>query len=113
MNVRTAMAITAGTKYPGHGVGEFLDRRAAALRLSDHVDDLREERFRSNLLCAHDKRAGLVDCGADHTLTAPFSTGIGSPVIIDSSMLLRPSMITPSIGIFSPGRTRSISPFSI
>jgi hypothetical protein len=52
-----------------HGVGKLLDRRAAALCLSDHLDDLREERFRSDLLCAHDKRASLVDCGADHTLT--------------------------------------------
>ena len=40
----------------------------------------------------------------------PFSTGIGSPVIVDSSTLLRPSSTTPSAGTFSPGRTRSRSP---
>ncbi len=41
---------------------------------------------------------------------AAFSTGIGSPVSIDSSTALRPSSTTPSTGTFSPGRTRSRSP---
>ena len=39
-----------------------------------------------------------------------FSTGIDSPVIMDSSIELRPSRTTPSTGTFSPGRTRSLSP---
>ena len=39
-----------------------------------------------------------------------FSTGSGSPLIIDSSTLLCPSITTPSTGTFSPGRTRSRSP---
>jgi len=39
-------------------------------------------------------------------------TGIGSPVSIDSSTELRPSMTSPSTGIFSPGRTRTVSFFS-
>ena len=37
-------------------------------------------------------------------------TGIDSPVTIDSSTDERPSMTTPSTGIFSPGRTRKMSP---
>ncbi len=37
-------------------------------------------------------------------------TGIGSPVSMDSSTALPPSVTTPSTGIFSPGRTRSRSP---
>ena len=37
-------------------------------------------------------------------------TGSGSPVSIDSSTALAPSVTTPSTGIFSPGRTRSRSP---
>ncbi len=41
---------------------------------------------------------------------AAFSTGIGSPVTIDSSTALEPSSTTPSTGTFSPGRTRSRSP---
>ena len=40
----------------------------------------------------------------------PFSTGTGSPVIIDSSTELDPSSTTPSTGTFSPGRTRRRSP---
>ena len=39
-----------------------------------------------------------------------FSTGIGSPVTIDSSTEEPPASRTPSTGIFSPGRTRSRSP---
>ncbi len=41
---------------------------------------------------------------------AVFSTGIGSPVSIDSSTALRPSRTAPSTGTFSPGRTRRRSP---
>jgi hypothetical protein len=37
-------------------------------------------------------------------------TGIGSPVSIDSSTALAPSVTVPSTGTFSPGRTRSRSP---
>ncbi len=46
------------------------------------------------------------------TAWAPASlvTGMGSPVIEDSSTALRPSTSTPSTGTFSPGRTRSRSP---
>ena len=40
----------------------------------------------------------------------PCSTGIGSPVSIDSSTCERPSSTTPSTGTFSPGRTRRRSP---
>ena len=40
-----------------------------------------------------------------------FMTGKGSPVIIDSSIELLPSIILPSVGIFSPGLTRNLSPF--
>ena len=40
-----------------------------------------------------------------------FSTGILSPVIIDSSIVECPSTITPSTGIFSPGFIKTVSPF--
>ena len=43
-------------------------------------------------------------------LLACFSMGIDSPVIIDSSTELWPSITMPSTGTFSPGRTRSLSP---
>ncbi len=41
---------------------------------------------------------------------ADLRTGIDSPVTIDSSTVLRPSMTSPSTGTFSPGLTRSRSP---
>ena len=41
---------------------------------------------------------------------AVFSTGSGSPVIMDSSTLEWPSTTTPSTGTLSPGTTRSLSP---
>ena len=41
---------------------------------------------------------------------AALATGIGSPVIMDSSTLLVPSSTVPSTGTFSPGFTRSRSP---
>jgi hypothetical protein len=40
-------------------------------------------------------------------------TGIGSPVMLDSSTEPAPSTIAPSTGTFSPGRTRSRSPTAI
>ena len=43
-------------------------------------------------------------------LPGVFSTGIGSPVTIDSSTALVPSRTTPSTGTRSPGRTRRRSP---
>ena len=43
-------------------------------------------------------------------LPTDFSAGIGSPEIIDSSTLERPSVTTPSTGIFAPGFTRRTSP---
>ncbi|MOA22470.1 hypothetical protein D3C78_1430270 [compost metagenome] len=39
-----------------------------------------------------------------------FSTGTGSPVSMDSSTYELPSMTSPSSGIFSPGRTSTMSP---
>lgn len=39
-----------------------------------------------------------------------FSTGMLSPVIIDSSILEFPNVIVPSTGTFSPGFTRMVSP---
>ena len=40
----------------------------------------------------------------------PLTTGIGSPVSIDSSIAEAPSTTTPSTGTLSPGRTRRRSP---
>src|SRR6185312_8999113 len=41
-----------------------------------------------------------------------FSTGIDSPVSIDSSTALAPERTSPSTGTRSPGRTSTVSPFA-
>ena len=38
-----------------HGVGQSLDRGAAALRLGDHLDDARQQRVGAHLLGPHDE----------------------------------------------------------
>ena len=43
-------------------------------------------------------------------LPGALSTGIDSPVIMDSSTELDPSSTIPSTGTLSPGRTRNLSP---
>ena len=50
----------------GDLVGEPLDRRARALRLRDHLDDLRKQGVAPDLLGAHDEAAGLVERARDH-----------------------------------------------
>jgi len=49
---------------------------------------------------------------AETVFPTDLSTGILSPVSVDSSTALSPSKITPSTGIFSPGRTTKISPIA-
>ena len=46
-------------------------------------------------------------------MPASFSTGIGSPVMVNSSTEPLPSLTIPSTGTFSPGRTRNESPTAI
>ncbi len=45
MNVITAIATTAGTKYADDTICQSLNGRAAALRLLDHAHDLRQQRL--------------------------------------------------------------------
>ena len=106
-NVSTATRITAGTKYAGDFVRQALNRRARALRFGDHADDVRQQRTGADPLGAHHETTRLVYGAAGHFEPGCFSTGIGSPVSIDSSTALVPSTTTPSTGTRSPGRTRS------
>ena len=111
MNVRTAATTTAGTKYAGDAIGEPLNRRARPLRLGDHPHDLREQRVAADALRAHRERpVRRRSSRRSRDRPALLSTGIDSPVTIDSSTAALPSTTTPSTGIFSPGRTRSTSP---
>ncbi len=63
-NVTTATSDDRRHEPAGDRVGEPLDRRARALRLGDHRDDLREQRIAADALGAHDEAAGAVDGGA-------------------------------------------------
>ena len=93
------------------GVGQPLDRRAAALRLADHSDDLGQQRLGAHAFGPHDEAARRRSpCRRSRGRPAASPTGIGSPVTIDSSTALAPSTTTPSTGTFSPGRTRRRSP---
>jgi hypothetical protein len=56
-------------------------------------------------VASHDQAAAGVDRGAGDGSPGPTSTGTGSPVSIDGVDAEVPSTTTPSVAIFSPGRT--------
>ncbi len=62
--------------------------------------------------CCASKRKAPVVFSVPPTTWAPalFSTGMGSPVSMDSSSQDEPSVTTPSTGTRSPGRTTMMSP---
>ena len=59
-NVIAAMPMTAGTNHAGDFVGETLNRRAAALRLRDHLHNLREDGLAADALGLDHEATGLV-----------------------------------------------------
>ena len=88
--VSSAMRDHGEHEPAGHRVRHALHRRPRALRLRDHLHDLRQHRLRADPLGAHDEAAACVDRRADHACRpGASSTGIGSPVSIDSSTLAR------------------------
>ena len=85
-------------------IGEPLHGRARALRLRDHVHDLREQRLAADALGAHQQTCRCrSSCRPTAARPSVLRTGSGSPVSIDSSTWLEPSTTTPSTGMFSPG----------
>ena len=62
-------------------------------------------------MARHFKNPDLLTVAAETLSPAALSTGMLSPVSADSSTALSPSIITPSAGILSPGRTKNISSF--
>ena len=110
MNVMTATRTTAGTKYAEttsarRWIGARVRRASLTMRT-----------IWASTVSAPTRSARMTRPPVPLTVPpitrspGPFSTGIGSPLIIDSSTALEPSTTTPSTGIFSPGRTRSRSP---
>ncbi len=61
----------------GDLIGEPLDRRARALRVGDHLHDLRQQRVAADLVGAHDKTARLVQRARDHARTLLLGDGQG------------------------------------
>ena len=71
----------------GDLIGEPRDRRARALRGGDHLHDPRQHRVAADLFRAHDEAAALVERSGDEAWRRlAWSTGIDSPVTIDSSI---------------------------
>ena len=91
-------------------VDHALDRRLRALRVLDHADDAGERGILADLGRRNLKLPVLLSVPPMTSSPTCFSTGIDSPVIIDSSTALAPSVTSPSTGIFSPGRTTTVSP---
>ncbi len=109
-NVTTATAITAGTNQPA---------TVSASRWMGARERCASPTMRTiwaSSVSAPTRSARMITLPVPLTvppvtrLAGPFSTGIGSPVTIDSSTLVAPSSTTPSTGTLSPGRTRSRSP---
>ena len=95
-----------GDEDAGDAVGEPLDRRLAGLSLGDEPGDLRERRFAADPRRADDEPPVGVDRRAgDLGAPARPRPGTDSPVSIDWSTADSPSTTTPSVAIFSPGRT--------
>ena len=88
----------------GHDVDDALDRRLRALRVLDHADDVGERRVLADLGGAELEAAGLVDRAADDLIARVLSRrACDSPVIMDSSTALAPSITSPSTGILLAG----------
>ena len=91
-------------------VGQPLRRGLAVLRRLDHADDLRQRRIRADFGGAKRSEPAWLIVPAMTWSPGPFSTGRLSPVTMLSSMLLAPSMTSPSTGTLSPGLSTSTSP---
>ncbi|MCY1372528.1 hypothetical protein D9M69_597400 [compost metagenome] len=110
MKVRTAAAMTAGTNHmvmrsTSAWIGSLEPCACSTMRM----------------ICASNVSLPTLvarNVSAPFWLTVPpttsepgvFSTGTGSPLIMDSSMKLLPSTTSPSTGMRSPGRTSITSP---
>ena len=109
-NVTTATAITAGTNQPATvSASRWIGAR-------DRCASLTRRTICASSVSLPTRCACMITLPVPFTvppvtrLSVVFSTGIGSPVTIDSSTLVLPSSTTPSTGMRSPGRTRSRSP---
>ena len=102
LKVNSAMPITAGTNQPATLSAILESARGHALRVRDHLDDW-ESTVSLPTRSASMRKLPVPLTVPPLTFAWQFSTGIGSPVSIDSSTLVLPSTTRPSTGTFSPG----------
>src|SRR5213075_3161878 len=86
-------------------VRQALDRRPRRLRVPHQFDDPRQHASGADTGCPVAEGTGGVESASTMELPADLVTGRGSPVSIDSSTSLAPSITVPSTGMRSPGRT--------
>ena len=108
--VITAIAITAGTKYPeivsaSFATGAFV--AAASLTIWMICASVVSS---PTLVASHFRNPDWFSVAEETALPGSLSTGRLSPVSAASLTALVPSSTTPSTGIFSPGRTTNTSP---
>jgi len=80
------------------------------LRLFNEFDYPGEGRLGADPRCPEGEAPGPFIVAAKTSISASLATGMLSPVSIDSSIVEFPETTTPSVGIFSPGRTMIRSP---
>jgi hypothetical protein len=109
----TDASTTVGTNHPA----TLSARRWIGARLRCALATI--ETICASSVCAP-TRVTLITMAPVVLTVAPMSgspgrlaTGMGSPVIMDSSTALCPSSTVPSVGTFSPGRIRNRSPSTI
>ena len=68
--------------------------------IGHHLHDLRQHGRCTDFSRAHHQSTAGVERGADQLSPKRLVTGTGSPVSMDSSTALRPSVTTPSTGTF-------------
>ena len=109
---RAAIPITTGTKTPAILSASFAI--GALLAPASSTRWMIWDRVVSSptRTARHFKKPALFIVAETTLSPGAFSTGMLSPVIAASSMLLIPSRTTPSTGMRLPGFTRKISPFS-
>ena len=110
MEAARAMPMTTGTNTP-----EILSASFAMGALLELASSTRRMIWASvvsapTLVARNLKNPALLMVAAITVLPGSFSTGMLSPVMAASSMLVLPSRITPSTGTLWPGRTSTVSP---
>ena len=95
---------------PREAIDEGLARRALRLRLLHQVDDARERGVAAQPRDPHVERAAAVDRAGEHLVAGALLGGSDSPVTGAWLTWLSPAATRPSSGIFSPGRTTTMSP---